>query len=98
MTPFDRSADAPPIGKVEATGLMIALLAALSALQSFSERAGTASAMLGFLQMAGAAAGSALVAVFQDEYPIFAFPLVMLAAMLLGIAFFALEGRRPAVA
>ncbi len=59
-----------------------------SAMQLFPERAGTASAMLGFLQMAGAGLGSALVAMFQDAYPILAFPLIMLVSVVAAIFFY----------
>ncbi|WP_416897023.1 MAG: multidrug effflux MFS transporter [Minwuia sp.] len=51
-----------------------------AALQLFPERAGTASAMLGFLQMAGGVLGSAMVAAFQEQFPIFAYATIMLAA------------------
>lgn len=69
-----------------------------SALQLFPERAGTASAVLGFLQMGGAGLGSGLVAVWQEQAPLLAYPVIMLSATVLATAiFFALRpGARPA--
>ncbi|MDF1720307.1 MAG: multidrug effflux MFS transporter [Minwuia sp.] len=79
------------------TGLGIFLPTAMAtALQAFPERAGSASAMLGFLQMAGAAAGSALVGLYQEQEPVLTYPLVMLAATLMAAAVFMLEGRERA--
>jgi len=80
------------------TGLGIFLPTAMAtALQAFPDRAGSASAMIGFLQMAGAAAGSALVGLFQEQEPVLTYPLVMLISVLLAAAVFLLEGRdRPA--
>lgn len=76
------------------SGLGIFLPTAMAtALQAYPERAGSASAMIGFLQMAGAAGGSALVGLFQEQEPVLTYPLVMLVAVLLAAAVFLLEGR-----
>ena len=79
------------------TGLGIFLPTAMAnALQSVPDRAGTASAMMGFLQMGGAAAGSALVGLYQEQFPVLTYPVIMLAMTLLAAAVFALEGRQRA--
>lgn len=67
-----------------------------SALELFPERAGTASAVLGFLQMAGAGLGSALVAAFQEQSPLYAYPAIMLASVALATILFALLRPRQA--
>ncbi|WP_417516721.1 multidrug effflux MFS transporter [Minwuia sp.] len=67
-----------------------------SALQLFPERAGTASATLGFLQMAGAGLGSALVGVYQEQAPLFAYPAIMLVSVVTaGLLFAVLRPSRP---
>lgn len=77
------------------TGLGLFLPTAMaSALQIFPERAGTASAMLGFLQMAGAGAGSALVAGWQDDFPILAYPAIMFFAAVLSTIYFLINRAR----
>ncbi|ANK80680.1 MAG: hypothetical protein TEF_07615 [Rhizobiales bacterium NRL2] len=79
------------IGAVVAfvSGLGIFLPTAMaSALQIFPDRAGTASAMMGFLQMAGAGIGSALVAVYQEPFPILAYPAIMFFAVALSVIYF----------
>lgn len=66
-----------------------------SALQLFPERAGTASAVLGFLQMGGAGLGSAFVAAFQEQAPLVAYPAIMLSATVAaGLIFLALRPAR----
>lgn len=79
------------------SGLGIFLPTAMAnALQTFPERAGTASAMMGFLQMAGAAAGSALVGLYQEQAPVLTYPVVMLAMTLAAALVFVVEGRQRA--
>ena len=77
------------------SGLGIFLPTAMAtALHAFPERAGTASAMIGFLQMGGAATGSALVGLFQEQEPVLTYPLVMLVMTLLAAVVFLVEGRQ----
>jgi DHA1 family bicyclomycin/chloramphenicol resistance-like MFS transporter len=59
-------------------------LAVAAALQPFPQRAGAASALIGALQMAGAAAGAALVSLLPLP-AIEAMPAAMFAAALLGL-------------
>ncbi|MEC9347950.1 MAG: multidrug effflux MFS transporter [Pseudomonadota bacterium] len=65
-----------------------------SGLQSFPDCAGTASAMIGFLQMLGAAIGSVLVGALAPAAPLLVVPAVMFGAGLLARVIFAVEGRR----
>jgi DHA1 family bicyclomycin/chloramphenicol resistance-like MFS transporter len=78
------------------TGMGVFLpMSMASALQLFPERAGTASAVLGFLQMGGAGLGSAFVAAFQEQAPFVAYPVIMLSATVTaGLIFLALRPAR----
>jgi MFS transporter, DHA1 family, multidrug resistance protein len=72
------------------TGLGVFLPTAVAAaLMPFPRMAGSAAAMLGFLQMADGALGTVAVSVLTASMPLLAFPLVMLAAGLLAAAWFA---------
>ncbi|RMD63273.1 MAG: Bcr/CflA family efflux MFS transporter [Alphaproteobacteria bacterium] len=74
------------------TGLGVFMPTAVAAaLERFSDRAGSASAMVGFLQMAAGALSTAIVGVMQPSLPVLAFPAVMLCATVLGA--FALIGK-----
>lgn len=73
------------VGFVTCMGIALPLSMS-SALQIFPERAGTASATLGFLQMAGAGVGSALVAVYQEDHPILAYPTIMVVSSVMALA------------
>lgn len=86
------------IGAVVAfvSGLGIFLPTAMAnALQLFPDRAGTASAMMGFLQMAGAGIGSALVAAYQEPFPVLAYPAIMFFATALSTVYFQINRARP---
>jgi DHA1 family bicyclomycin/chloramphenicol resistance-like MFS transporter len=77
------------------TGLGIVLPVAIAAaLQPFADRAGTAAAMIGFLQMGAAAISAALVAVAQPIAPLLAFPLVMGACAAAAAVSFRILSRR----
>lgn len=86
------------------TGAMVVFVAGLgivmpismaAGLRAFPERAGTAAALLGFLQMAAGAAGAALVSLLKHDLDILAFPTAMTAfAALALLGFLALGGGR----
>jgi DHA1 family bicyclomycin/chloramphenicol resistance-like MFS transporter len=80
------------------TGLGVyAPMAIAAALSLFGERAGTASSVVGFAQMAGGALGTLLVAALHDTLPIRAFPVTMAATTLAALAVFpTLRGRAAA--
>lgn len=72
-------------------GFGVAMPTAMAgALQIFPERAGTASAVVGFLQMAGGGLGSALVAVWQEDHPFLAFPAIMFGSIVAAALVFVL--------
>jgi len=62
-------------------------------LRPFPERAGTAAAMAGFLQMSGAALGTILVGLYDVPLGQAAFPAAMVTMMLMALAAFALPAR-----
>jgi DHA1 family bicyclomycin/chloramphenicol resistance-like MFS transporter len=72
---------------------MVSPLATATALQPFGDRAGLASALVGFLQMAGAAAGVSLTASIASAT--LAIGLVQAALTLLGLMLY-LAGARKA--
>lgn len=70
-------------------GFGVAMPTAMAgALQIFPERAGTASAVVGFLQMAGGGIGSAFVAVWQEDHPYLAFPAIMFGSIVVAALVF----------
>lgn len=76
---------------VHIAGLGLFLPTAIAgALQRFSDRAGSAASMQGFLQMSGAALGVVTVSALQAGSPSLAFPTAMLIFTSLAILFFAL--------
>ena len=71
------------------TGLGVFLPTAISqVLIRFPERAGTASAMQGFIQMFGGGLGVFVVSALQAALPILAMPAVMLSSVLLAALVF----------
>ncbi len=71
------------------TGLGVFLPTAISqVLARFPERAGTASAMQGFIQMSGGGVGVFVVSALQPALPIIAMPVVMLSSVLLAALVF----------
>ena len=89
------------------TGAMVIFVAGLgivmplsmaAGLRAFPERAGTAAALLGFLQMAAGAAGAALVSLLKNRLEELAFPAAMTAfavAALLGFLVLVRPRREP---
>jgi MFS transporter, DHA1 family, multidrug resistance protein len=74
------------------TGLGIFMPVAIAeAMRPFRERAGTAAAALGFLQMAAGAGATVAVAGFAERAPELSFPVAMLALDLAALAAFALS-------
>lgn len=67
--------------------------AVAAALSPFPLIAGSAAAMLGFMQMAGGALGTILVSVLSAREPVLAFPLVMTVSNMLAIGWFAVGWR-----
>ncbi len=68
------------------TGLGVFLPIAISqVLSRFPDRAGTASALQGFIQMSSGALGAVTVSALQPALPLLAMPMVMLAAVLLAV-------------
>jgi DHA1 family bicyclomycin/chloramphenicol resistance-like MFS transporter len=79
---------------VHVTGLGILMPTAMAAaLARFPERAGTAAATIGCLQMAGGALGTVAVSRLQETLPVLAFPSVMAAATLAALAVYAVDLR-----
>lgn len=77
---------------------MVNPLSTALALVPFAAQAGSASAMLGFLQMAGAAVGAALITALSNYLPMTALGLVLIASQAIAIAvFWLLRARRPAI-
>lgn len=74
------------------TGIVVPLASA-AALDRFPDRAGSASAMLGFQHMSGAFVGSLAVALLMEALAAPAFPFVMLMASLMGLFGFAAASR-----
>lgn len=73
------------------TGLGVFLPTAIAqVLVRFPDRAGTASAMQGFIQMSGGAMGAFAVSGLQSHLPLLAMPVVMLACVLLAASVFTL--------
>ena len=71
------------------TGLGVFLPTAVAAaLTPFPGIAGSAAAMLGFLQMAGDALGTVAVSALSGATPLFAFPLVMAVSSLFAASWF----------
>ena len=80
------------------TGLGVFLPTAISqVLARFPKRAGTASAMQGFIQMSGGGVGVFVVSALQPSMPILSMPAVMLGSVLLAALVFRL-GIPPALA
>ncbi len=76
---------------------MVNPLSTAMALVPFATQAGSASAMLGFLQMAGAAVGAALVTALSNYEPMTALGLILIAAQIIAIIVFGLlRARSPA--
>lgn len=72
------------------TGLSVFLPTSISqVLSRFPDRAGTAAALQGFVQMSGGALGAVVVSAVQPTMPIFATPVVMAASVALAIVLFA---------
>jgi DHA1 family bicyclomycin/chloramphenicol resistance-like MFS transporter len=81
---------------VHVTGLGIFMPTAMAtAIGRFPDRAGTAAAAIGCLQMTGGAAGALGASALQAAWPLLAFPAVMAAGSVLALAIF--TGRRPAI-
>ncbi|VXB17718.1 multidrug effflux MFS transporter [Pseudomonas sp. 8O] len=77
---------------------MVNPLSTALALVPFAAQAGSASAMLGFLQMSGAALGAALVTALSHYVPMTALGLILMAAQVIAIAVFGLlRARRSAI-
>ncbi|RMB02010.1 multidrug effflux MFS transporter [Eilatimonas milleporae] len=68
------------------TGLGVLMPSAVAgALAPFKENAGSASAMLGFLQMGAGGVAVALVSAIQNDLPLIAYPVAMVGAAALGL-------------
>ncbi len=72
---------------------MVMPISMAASLRLFPERAGTAAALLGFLQMGAAASGAALVSLLKPGLDVLAFPVGMLAFALAGAIGFAVLSR-----
>jgi DHA1 family bicyclomycin/chloramphenicol resistance-like MFS transporter len=83
---------------VHVTGLGIFMPTAMAAaIGRFPERAGTAAAAIGCLQMTGGAIGAVGASALQGAWPLLAFPAVMAAASTLALAVFARGSRGAAL-
>jgi DHA1 family bicyclomycin/chloramphenicol resistance-like MFS transporter len=81
---------------VHVTGLGIFMPTAMAtAIGRFPDRAGTAAAAIGCLQMMGGGAGALGASALQAAWPLLAFPAVMAAGSVLAVAVFTV--RRPAI-
>jgi DHA1 family bicyclomycin/chloramphenicol resistance-like MFS transporter len=84
---------------VHVTGLGIFMPTAMAAAMArFPERAGTAAATLGFLQMTGGALGTVAVSGLQPAWPVLGFPAVMAGGAILALAAYVLLGQPTAPA